>query len=251
MKIFVTENYDAMSRKAANLLSSQITLNPASVIGLATGSTPVGTYKVLIKRCQSGDLDFSQVKTINLDEYVGLAPDHDQSYRYFMQTNLFDHINIKRENTHVPDGLASDPDAECARYDEIIDTLGPIDIQVLGMGHNGHIGFNEPDDHFPLGTHSVDLTQTTIDANARFFASADEVPRKAFTMGIRSIMQARKILVVVNGEGKAEIVKKAFAGPVTPEVPASILQLHPDVVVVGDKAAMSLLMEAGVAVECI
>jgi len=248
MKFYVTENYDAMSRKAANILSSQITLKPDCVLGLATGSTPIGTYKVLIERCEKGDLDFSQVKSINLDEYVGLAPDHDQSYRYFMQTNLFDHINIQRENTHVPNGLAADPEAECARYNEIINTLGPIDIQVLGMGHNGHIGFNEPDDHFPLGTHSVDLTQTTIDANARFFASADEVPRKAFTMGIQNIMQAKKVLVVVNGEGKAEIVKKAFAGPVTPEVPASILQLHNDVTVVGDKAAMALLMETGVEV---
>ena len=248
MKFYVTENYDAMSRKAANILSSQITLKPDCVLGLATGSTPIGTYKILIERCEKGDLDFSQVKSINLDEYVGLAPDHDQSYRYFMQTNLFDHINIKRENTHVPNGLAADPEAECARYNEIINTLGPIDIQVLGMGHNGHIGFNEPDDHFPLGTHSVDLTQTTIDANARFFASADEVPRKAFTMGIQNIMQAKKVLVVVNGEGKAEIVKKAFAGPVTPEVPASILQLHNDVTVVGDKAAMALLMETGVEV---
>ena len=251
MKFYVTENYDAMSRKAANILSSQITLKPDCVLGLATGSTPIGTYKVLIERCEKGDLDFSQVKSINLDEYVGLAPDHDQSYRYFMQTNLFDHINIQRENTHVPNGLAADPEAECARYNNIINTLGPIDIQVLGMGHNGHIGFNEPDDHFPLGTHSVDLTQTTIDANARFFASADEVPRKAFTMGIQNIMQARKVLVVVNGEGKAEIVKKAFAGPVTPQVPASILQLHNDVTVVGDKAAMALLMETGVDVcEC-
>ena len=248
MKFYVTENYDAMSRKAANILSSQITMKPDCVLGLATGSTPIGTYKVLIERCASGDLDFSQVKSINLDEYVGLAPDHDQSYRYFMQTNLFDHVNIKRENTNVPDGLAADPEAECARYNEVINTLGPIDIQVLGMGHNGHIGFNEPDDHFPLGTHSVDLTQTTIDANARFFASADEVPRKAFTMGIQNIMQAKKVLVVVNGEGKAEIVKKAFAGPVTPQVPASILQLHNDVTVVGDKAAMALLMETGVEV---
>ena len=241
MKIFVTETYDAMSRKAANILSSQITLDPASVIGLATGSTPVGTYKVLIERCQSGDLDFSQVKTINLDEYVGLAPDHDQSYRYFMQTNLFDHINIKRENTHVPNGLAADPDAECARYDEIIDTLGPIDIQVLGMGHNGHIGFNEPADHFPVGTHCVDLTEETIEANKRFFASKDDVPRQAYTMGVGTIMNARKVLLIASGADKAEIIKKSFFGPVTPEIPASILQMHPDFTLVADEAALSLI----------
>ena len=248
MKIYLTKDYEGMSRKAANILSAQVTLDPSCVLGLATGSTPIGTYKVLIERYKAGDLDFSNVRSINLDEYVGLSPDHDQSYRYFMQTNLFDHINIKHENTHVPNGLASDLDAECRRYNEVIHELGPIDIQVLGMGHNGHIGFNEPDDHFPLETHSVTLAQTTIDANARFFASVDEVPRQALTMGIQTIMQAKKVLVVVSGKDKAEIVKKAFAGPVTPSVPASILQMHPDVTVVGDEAALSLLIAAGVPV---
>ena len=248
MKIYVTEDYNSMSRKAANILSAQVVADPDCVLGLATGSTPIGTYKVLIDRCAKGDLDFSNVKSINLDEYVGLSPEHDQSYRYFMQTNLFDHVNIKRENTHVPNGLAEDLDAECERYNSVIHQLGPIDIQVLGMGHNGHIGFNEPADHFPLETHSVDLAQTTIDANARFFASADEVPRKALTMGIKTIMQAKKVLVVVSGADKAEIVKKAFTGPVTPQVPASILQMHDDVTLVGDKAALSLLLDTGVAV---
>ena len=241
MKIFVMEDYNAMSRKAASIMSAQVILNPKSVLGLATGSTPIGTYKVLAERCAKGDLDFSQVKSINLDEYVGLSPEHDQSYRYFMNTNLFDHINIDKANTNVPNGLAEDVDAECARYNQVINTLGPIDIQVLGMGHNGHIGFNEPDDHFPLETHKVDLAQSTIDANARFFASADEVPRQALTMGIKTIMQAKAVLVVVNGEGKAEIVKKAFSGPVTPQVPASILQMHPNVILVGDEEALSLL----------
>ena len=241
MKIYSAKDYAGMSRIAANILSAQITLKPDCTLGLATGSTPIGTYQVLIERCASGDLDFSQVKSINLDEYVGLSPEHDQSYRYFMNTNLFDHVNINKANTNVPNGLAEDLDAECQRYNEIINTLGPIDIQVLGMGHNGHIGFNEPSDVFELETHKVELAQTTIDANARFFASADEVPRQALTMGIKSIMQAKTVLVVVNGKGKAEIVKKAFTGPVTPQVPASILQMHPNVILVGDEEALSLL----------
>ncbi len=241
MKIYSTPDYQAMSRQAANILSSQVMLKPDSVLGLATGSTPVGMYQRLIEMYKAGDLDFSQVHTVNLDEYVGLAPTHDQSYRYFMQTNLFDHVNVKPENTNVPNGLAEDTVAECARYDQVMADLGGIDIQVLGMGHNGHIGFNEPTDHFPLGTHSVDLTDTTIDANARFFASRDEVPRQALTMGIQSIMRARHILVVVSGADKADIVKAAFFGPVTPNVPASILQLHPNVTLVADEAALSKL----------
>ena len=241
MRVYIGKNYDEMSRIAANVLSAQVTMKPDCVLGLATGSTPIGTYKVLIERCANGDLDFSQVKSINLDEYVGLSGEHDQSYRYFMNHNLFDHINIDKANTNVPNGLAEDVDAECQRYNDVINTLGPIDIQVLGMGHNGHIGFNEPDDHFPLETHKVDLAQSTIDANARFFASADEVPRQALTMGIKTIMQAKKVLVVVSGKDKAEIVKKAFTGPVTPQVPASILQMHPDVILVADEAAASLL----------
>ena len=241
MRVYVAEDYTGMSRKAANILSAHVILNPSCVLGLATGSTPIGTYKQLIDWYNKGDLDFADVHTVNLDEYVGLSPEHDQSYRYFMQTNLFDHINIKRENTNVPNGLAEDLDAECARYNQVIRNLGGIDIQVLGMGHNGHIGFNEPGHAFELETHTVDLTQTTIDANARFFASKAEVPRRAVTMGIKSIMQAKQILVVVSGADKADIVKAAFTGPVTPAVPASILQMHPNVVLVGDKAALSKL----------
>ena len=241
MKFYVAENYDAMSRKAASILAAKVIEKPDCVLGLATGSTPIGTYQNLIQWYKDGDLDFSQVKSVNLDEYVGLTPDHDQSYRYFMQTNLFDHINIDVANTNVPNGMASDPEAACAEYDEIIRSMGGVDIQVLGMGHNGHIAFNEPADYFPMGTHVVDLQESTINANARFFASADEVPRKAMTMGIGNIMAAKQILVVVNGEAKADIVKAAFTGPVTPMVPASILQLHPNVIVVGDKAAMSKL----------
>ena len=241
MKIYSTKDYDAMSRKAADILASHVILKPNCVLGLATGSTPIGMYKQLIEWYNQGVLDFSQVHTVNLDEYRGLAPTHDQSYRYFMQHNLFDHINVKPENTNVPNGLAEDPEAECARYDQIIDSLGGTDIQVLGMGHNGHIGFNEPADYFPLGTHVVDLTDTTINANARFFATRDDVPKQALTMGVKNIMQSRHILVVVSGTDKAPIVKKAFFGPVSPQVPASILQLHPNVSIVADEAALSQL----------
>ena len=241
MRIYVTEDYNAMSRRVADLLFAQVMMKPDCVLGLATGSTPIGAYKQLVEWYKKGDLDFSQVRSINLDEYVGLAPTHDQSYRYFMQSNLFDHVNISPANTNVPNGLAEDAAAECRRYNEVIHALGPIDLQLLGMGHNGHIGFNEPADAFELETHVVDLTETTIQANARFFASADQVPRQAMTMGIQTIMQAKKVLVAVSGKDKAAIVKKAFTGPVTPHVPASILQMHPDVVLVGDKAALSEL----------
>ena len=241
MKIYSAQDYQSMSRKAANILSAHVILKPDSVLGLATGSTPIGMYKQLIEWYNKGDIDFSQVHTVNLDEYLGLAPTHDQSYRYFMQANLFDHVNVPPENTNVPNGLAPDPEAECARYNQVIAGLGGIDVQVLGMGHNGHIGFNEPEEAFELETHVDNLTDNTIDANARFFASRDEVPRQAITMGIKSIMQARHILVVVSGKDKAEIVKRAFFGPVTPKVPASILQMHPHVSLVADEAALSLL----------
>ncbi len=241
VKIYSAPDYQGMSRKAANILSAHVILKPDSVLGLATGSTPIGMYQQLIEWYKKGDLDFSQVHTVNLDEYRGLAPTHDQSYRWFMQHNLFDHINIKPENTNVPNGLAEDAEAECVRYNKVITDLGGIDIQVLGMGHNGHIGFNEPEEAFELETHVVDLTPTTIDANARFFASRDDVPRQALTMGVKSIMQARHILVVVSGADKADIVKAAFTGPVTPKVPASILQLHNRVSLVGDEAALSKL----------
>ena len=175
MKIYVAEDYKGMSRKAANIVSAHVILNPACVLGLATGSTPIGMYQQLIDWYRKGDLDFSQVKSVNLDEYVGLAPTHDQSYRYFMQDNLFDHVNIDAANTNVPNGLAPDPEAECLRYNQVIRDLGGIDIQVLGIGHNGHIGFNEPDHAFELETHVVELTESTIQANARFFASEDEL----------------------------------------------------------------------------
>ena len=239
MRFYCGKDYDEMSRKAANLISAQVLEKPDSVLGLATGSSPIGTYKELIRRYEMGDLDFSGIRTVNLDEYKGLSGDHDQSYRYFMDTNLFDHVNIDKANTNVPNGLAEDADAECARYDELVRTMGGIDLQLLGIGHNGHIGFNEPEDIFRKETHCVALTESTINANARLFAKKEDVPRYAFTMGIRNIMMAKKIVMVISGADKADIVKKAFFGPVTPQVPASILQLHPDVAIVGDEAAFS------------
>ena len=242
MRIYQAEDYKAMSRRAANIISAQVIYKPNCVLGLATGGTPVGLYKQLVDWYKKGDLSFAETRSVNLDEYLGLSPHHEQSYRYFMQVNLFDHIDIKPENTHVLDGLAKNPQAECTAYNRLIRDLGGIDLQLLGMGHNGHIGFNEPGHAFELETHVVDLTESTIEANARFFASREEVPRRAITMGIKSIMQARQILVVVSGESKADIVKAAFTGPVVPEVPASILQMHPDVVLVGDKAALSKLL---------
>jgi glucosamine-6-phosphate deaminase len=233
MKFIKTDSYEKLSRQAANLISAQIILYPDSVIGLATGSTPLGTYRQLVAWYEKGDLDFSSVKTVNLDEYVGLAPDDEHSYRYFMDKNLFSKINIKRENTYLPDGL-SDP-AEAAReYDKIIEGLGGIDLQLLGIGHNGHIGFNEPDFAFEKTTHAVELDDSTINANARFFADRALVPRRAVTMGMKSIMQAKKIVLIASGEDKREILHKALYGPVTPAVPASILQLHPCLTVIAD-----------------
>ena len=248
MRIYQEADYEAMSRRAANLISAEVIRRPDCVLGLATGSTPIGTYKQLTAWNQRGDFSFKEVRTVNLDEYKGLAPTHDQSYRYFMQTNLFDHVDIDAANTHVPDGLAADSAAECARYDELVRSLGYADLQLLGLGRNGHIGFNEPCDCFVKETHVVDLTQSTIDANARFFASADDVPRQALTMGIGCIMAARRVLLIASGVDKADAVYNAFCGPITPECPASILQLHKDVVLVGDKAALSKLAAAGVLV---
>lgn len=250
MRIYCYHDYQELSRHAANLLSAQIIMKPDSVIGLATGSTPIGIYDRLGELCRNGDLDCSKLHSVNLDEYIGLQPEHPQSYRYFMKTQLFDHINIPTENTNVPNGLETNLEAECARYDDLIDLLGGIDLQLLGMGNNGHVGFNEPGDSFTLGTHVEELSESTRLANARFFEdSSEQVPTHAFTMGIKNIMAARSVLIVVNGSKKAEMVKKAFFGPVTPLVPASILQLHPNVTLMGDQDAMKLLMEAGVKVE--
>ncbi len=239
MRVYCAADYYHASRVAANIISAQVIMKPDCVLGLATGSTPIGTYEQLICWYEKGDLDFSQVHSINLDEYRGLSPENDQSYRYFMNTHLFDKINIDKKNTYVPDGLEPDKEKACRDYEEIIHAHGGVDLQILGLGHNGHIGFNEPGSAFEKETHCVTLTETTRQANARFFASMDEVPTEAYTMGIKSIMQAKKIVVIVSGESKNEIVKKAFHGPITPEVPASVLQLHNDVILVGDEAALA------------
>ena len=239
MRIYKAKDYEEMSRKAAGIVSAQIIMKPDCVLGLATGSTPVGLYKQLIEWYRNGDLDFSGVRTVNLDEYKGISRENDQSYYYFMHQNLFDHVNIPAENTHLPDGMEPDSEKECRRYEELIQSMGSVDLQLLGIGHNGHIGFNEPADAFDKLVHCVNLTQSTIEANKRFFASAEEVPRQAYTMGIQTIMRSKKILIIANGEGKADIVRDAFFGPITPMVPASVLQLHNDVTRVADEAALS------------
>jgi len=241
MIIYAGKDYYDVSRKAANIMSAQIIMKPRAVLGLATGSTPIGMYKQLIEWYKKGDLDFSQVTSVNLDEYKGLSGDNDQSYRYFMNTNLFDHVNIDKSRTYVPNGLEEDSEKACADYNEIIRSVGGVDMQLLGIGGNGHIGFNEPGEAFEKETHCVDLTESTIKANARFFASMDEVPKQAYTMGIGTIMRCRKILVVVNGKDKAEILKQVIQGPVTPEVPGSILQFHPDCTIIADEDALSAM----------
>ena len=239
MRIYRAKDYDELSRKAANIIAAQVIMKPDSVLGLATGSSPVGTYKQLIERCRMGDLDFSQIKSVNLDEYRGLPRENEQSYYYFMRENLFKDINIDMANTNIPDGTEPDSEKECLRYERVIAGLGGIDLQLLGLGHNGHIGFNEPDSSFAKMTHCVDLTSSTIEANKRFFASAEDVPRQAYTMGIGTIMRARKILLIVSGADKAQILHDVLNGPVTPQVPASILQLHSNVTVVADEAALA------------
>ena len=241
MLLIEAKDYNDMSRKAANIISAQVIMKPHAVLGLATGSTPVGAYKQLVEWYNKGDLDFANVTSVNLDEYKGLSPENDQSYRYFMNTNLFNHVNINKERTFVPNGLEPDSEKACAAYNEIIRSVGGIDLQLRGLGNNGHIGFNEPGAAFEKETHCVDLTESTIQANKRFFEKVEDVPTQAYTMGIKNIMQARKVLLIVSGEGKAEILDKVLYGPVTPQVPASILQLHNDLTVVADEAAMSVI----------
>ncbi len=232
MNFITVKNYEELSQKAANLIAAQITVKPNCVLGLATGSSPVGAYQKLIEYYKNGDIDFSAVTSVNLDEYIGLDGTNDQSYRYFMDHNLFDHVNIRKEYTFVPNGCATDIAAEGKRYDDLIASLGGIDLQLLGIGLDGHIGFNEPDDVFTKETHGVTLDESTIEANARFFASKADVPTGAVTMGMGAIMSAKKVLLIANGKSKKDIVEKAFYGPITPHVPASILQLHPNVTVI-------------------
>ena len=240
MRIINCHTYEAMSRKAADILAAQIQLKPNCVLGLATGTTPIGAYQGLIKKYESGSLDFSEVRTYNLDEYRGLTHEDPQSYHYFMNDQLFNHVNIDPANVHVPDGANTDADAACADYDRMVAEAGYCDLQLLGIGRNGHIGFNEPADEFSKGTHCVDLTESTIEANSRLFEKEEDVPRQAYTMGTQTIMNARCILVVANGENKAQAVRDMCFGPIVRTCPASILQLHPNVFVVCDDAALSL-----------
>lgn len=239
MKIIKAKDYNDMSRKAANIISAQIIMKPDCVLGLATGSTPIGTYAQLVEWYQKGDLDFSEVTTVNLDEYKGLTKDNEQSYYYFMNDKLFSKVNIDPKRTFLPDGMEPDSDKACREYNQVIADVGGVDLQLLGLGHNGHIGFNEPGMAFEAQTHCVELTESTMKANQRFFASMEDVPRWAYTMGIKTIMQAKKILVVVSGADKASIVKEAFFGAITPKVQASVLQLHNDVTLVADEDALS------------
>lgn len=241
MKIIITENYDEMSKAAAKEIAELINSNPEAVLGLATGSTPAGMYKELIKLFKDGKVDFSGITSVNLDEYVGLSGEHEQSYRYFMDTNLFNHVNINKEKTFVPNGLADDIDESCREYDRRIAELGGIDLQLLGIGNNGHIGFNEPADYLYQGTHQTELAESTIQANARFFNSVDEVPKKALTMGIGGIMKSKKILLLASGESKAEAVAQLVSGKISTKTPASMLQMHRDVVVIVDSAAAQLI----------
>ena len=239
MKIIHAKDYNDLSRKAANIISAQVILKPESVLGLATGSSPLGVYRQLILWYEKGDLDFAEATSVNLDEYRGLPADNEQSYHYFMHQNFFDHINIDPARIHIPDGMAADPEAECRRYDQLIADLGGIDLQLLGIGRNAHIGFNDPDDHFSKYTHQVDLTESTIAANTRFFEREEDVPRQAISMGMQAITQARKILLIASGADKADALYASCFGPVTPQVPASILQLHQDVTIIADEEALS------------
>ena len=230
MRIIKTKSYEEMSKKAANIIASVVTLKPDCMLGLATGSSPIGTYDELVKKYEAGDLDFSEVTTVNLDEYKGLPKENEQSYYYFMHEYLFDKVNINPEKTYLPDGTNLNSEEEAARYEALVQSLGTVDLQLLGLG-----------DHFEDGTHCVDLKESTIEANKRFFESADDVPKQAYSMGIGTIMRSKKILLVVSGEEKAQALKDSIYGPVTPEVPGSILRFHPDVTIIADEAAMSLI----------
>ena len=241
MNLRVVNSYEELSKVAASEFSKVIKEKPNAILGLATGGSPIGMYKELIKMYENKELDFSKITTVNLDEYIGLNPEHSQSYRYFMNDNLFNHINIDVANTFVPNGLAKDLEVECKEYDKRIIELGGIDIQLLGVGNNGHIAFNEPDEHLSAGTHVISLTENTIEANARFFDNINDVPRKAITMGVGGIMKAKKIILIASGESKAEAIKGLFSGKITTENPASMLQMHRDVTVIVDKEAAKLI----------
>ena len=231
MRILETKNYEEMSILAAEIIGAQVLLKPRCVLGLATGSSPIGTYDRLVESYEAGRLDFSQVRTVNLDEYCGLDGANPQSYRYFMDHHLFSRVNIKPENTYWPNGVAPDLEAEADRYEALVESLGGVDLQLLGIGHNGHIGFNEPADSFPAAVHTVALTESTIKANSRLFDRIEDVPTHALTMGVGTILKAARILLIA-GPDKGDIIKRALTGGVTPQVPASVLQLHRDVTVI-------------------
>lgn len=241
MKVIVVDDYKEMSKKASILIANEIILNPKSVLGLATGGTPLGTYKELIKFYKEGIIDFSDVITFNLDEYYGLPYNNQHSYHYYMIDNFFKHINIKLENTYIPNGMTENIEAECQFYDNKIEEMGGIDIQLLGIGVNGHIGFNEPNIVFEAKTHLVELDQKTIRTNARYFEREDDVPRKAITMGVKNIMQSKKVVLLAYGSDKADAIKKTVEGNITPEIPSTILQLHPNTTLIIDKKAAAKL----------
>jgi len=243
MEIFVKEDYASMSKKAANMVAGQVNLKPNSVIGLATGSTPEGMYRELVSLYKADSVDFSEVTSFNLDEYYQLEENNEQSYVYFMYKHLFDHVNIPKNNIHIPNGITEDVESLCQAYDKKIEASGNIDLQILGIGNNGHIGFNEPDVKFEAGTHLVQLDEETIQANARFFESAEDVPREAISMGIRNIMHAKKVVLMANGKVKSGMLKEMIFGPVTPSIPASVLQLHNDVTLVLEKEAAQDILE--------
>ena len=241
MKFIVTEDYEAMSRTAARVISGYVSSHPDCVLGLATGSTPIGLNRCLVEDYEAGALSFKGVTSFNLDEYRGLDPQHDQSYRYFMEHNLFSHVDIDPARTHVPDGACPDAAAACAAYEQSIAEAGGLGLQLLGLGHNGHIGFNEPAPEFPKETHCVELTESTINANSRLFERREDVPTQAITMGIGTIMKAKKIVLLANGPKKAQTIHDTVYGPITPKVPASVLRLHPDVTIFVDEEAGALL----------
>ncbi|WP_454193860.1 glucosamine-6-phosphate deaminase [Paenibacillus sp. Marseille-Q7038] len=237
MNIRIFDQEKELNTTGAELIASLLKSKPKAVLGLATGSSPVGIYNELIDMYNRGLVSFSNTSSFNLDEYVGLSVNHPESYRSFMNNKLFNHVDIKLENTHVPDGNAADLDAECAHYEELLNNHGPVDLQLLGIGHNGHIGFNEPGASLTGGTHVVDLKAETLKANARFFPSIDDVPKQAMTMGVASILKAKQIVLIARGEDKAEIIRTALTGPITTECPASLLQCHPNVTVLLDRGA--------------
>ncbi|MCL2539280.1 MAG: glucosamine-6-phosphate deaminase [Oscillospiraceae bacterium] len=244
MNIIFCEDYGELSRRAAAIVASQIILKPNSVIGFATGATPIGLYEELVSSYKKGEISFADIRAFNLDEYLGVSRQTPTSFYAFMQDNLFAHVDVKSENTDIPDGQAADIDAECARYTEALDMVsGGIDLQILGIGANGHIGFNEPDDHFELDTHVVELAESSIEGQKPFFDDHGKIPTKGVTMGIRAIIAAKQILLLASGEGKAGILREALFGPVKPQVPASILQLHDCVSVVADRAALGKILE--------